>query len=473
VIGWDRGIGGSGDRGRHFGQRPASRREVPTIVPVVVSIHMASTPIGGSVKSRRLRVNTFALATLLAAQGATAQQPPSHAELQGRIDTYLAPLAASGDLSGTVLVARGDSVMYERAFGKLRFGEATPNTPETPFAVASITKPLTAIIAATLIDQRRLLPSDPLSKWIPDFPRGDRITIEHLMRHRSGIPHRVTVEADEMVPHTAEDMVRFAAKRDLAFEPGTSSLYSSGGYSVLSRVLELAGGKPYAELLEEIVLRPAGATHTANADRVQPGRASGHLRWPGGPKRTSRDLSFLVGAGSVYSTPRDVLAIMRRLTSGGYGASARTALVRDNGLRWNGITDGFRAFADWDVATDVTVIFTGNLFAGAADLVRRDIPRIARGEQVGPPVVPKVTLRPMRGVARARLAGASFDVNPPQPLKFESDSVASLGTWLLFVTSDSTFYSPQDYATVRVVVGADGEVEALQWGEGPRFARVR
>jgi CubicO group peptidase (beta-lactamase class C family) len=281
------------------------------------------------------------------------------------------------------------------------------------------------------------------------------------------------VEADEMAPHTAEEMVRFAAKRELAFEPGTASLYSSAGYSVLARVLELAGGKPYADLLEEIVLRPAGATRTANADRPQSGRPSGHLRYPGRVKPTSRDLSFLVGAGSVYSTPRDIFEIMRRLTSGDYGSTARTALVRQGGLRWNGITDGFRAFADWDPATDVTVVFAGNLFAGAADLVRRDMPRIARGEQLAQPVVPTVSLRSIGAAARARLAGMRFDLNPPLPLGFESDSVAILGNWLLFVTSDSTFYSPQDYATVRVVVGANGDVEALQWGEGPRFARVR
>jgi CubicO group peptidase (beta-lactamase class C family) len=445
----------------------------PTIVHVVVSIHPASTIIGGPVQSRRRRVHALTLATLLAAQSADAQQAPPRAELQRRIDTYVAALAASGDLSGTVLVARGDSVLYERAFGVRRFGESTPNTTETPFAIASITKPMTAIIASTLIDQGRLAPSDLLSKWIPDFPRGDRITVEHLMRHRSGIPHRVTVEADELVPHTAEDMVRFAAKRELVFEPGTSSLYSSAGYSVLARVLELAGGRPYSQLLEDIVLRPAGATHTANADRPQPGRPVGHQRGPNGLRPTRRDLSFLVGAGSVYSTPRDVHAIMRHLTSGLYGETARAALVRQNQIRWNGITDGFRAFADWDASTNISVVFAGNVFAGAADLVRRDLPRIANGEQVPLPMVPKPSLRTMAAPARARFTSASFDVGSPQSVVFESDSVAAFGGWLLFVTSDSTFYSPQDYATVRVVLDATGEVEALQWGEGPRFARVK
>ena len=192
-----------------------------------------------------------------------------------------------------------------------------------------------------------------------------------------------------------------------------------------------------------------------------------------GLARPRRDLSFLVGAGSVYSTPRDVHAIIRHLTSGLYGETARAALVRENRIRWNGITDGFRAFADWDAATDISVIFAGNLFAGAADLVRRDLPRIARGEDVSLPIVPKPTLRPMTRPARARFTSASFDVGSPQSVVFESDSVAAFGSWLLFVTSDSTFYSPQDYATVGVVVGANGEIEALQWGEGPRFTRVK
>jgi CubicO group peptidase (beta-lactamase class C family) len=427
------------------------------------------------VKSRHYRFTALTLAMVLTPTPTLvfAQPAAPPADLQHKIDAYLAPLAASGDLSGTVLVTRGDTVVYERAFGVRRLGEAAANTTETPFAVASITKPMTAIIASTLIDQGRLAPSDLLSKWIPNFPRGDRITVEHLMRHRSGIPHRVTTEADELVPHTAEDMVRFAATRELAFDPGTSSLYSSGGYSVLARVLELAGGRPYWQLLEDIVLRPAGATHTANADRSQPGRPTGHQRGPNGPRPTRRDLSFLVGAGSVYSTPRDVHAVMRHLTRGLYGETARVALVRDNRIRWNGITDGFRAFADWDAPTEISVIFAGNLFAGAADLVRRDLPRIARGEDVSLPVVPKPTLRSMASSARTRLAGASFDVGSPQSLVFESDSVAAFGSWLLFVTSDSTFYSPQDYATVRVVVGASGEVDALQWGDGPRFARVK
>ena len=442
----------------------------PTIVHAVVSFTQRLLT-GGHV-SRPLRCSALGVAALLAVPGAAGQHVPQP-ELNRRIDAYLAPLATSGDLSGTVLVARGDTVLYERAFGKLRVGESATNTPETPFAVASITKPMTMIIAATLIDQGRLAASDPLSKWIPDFPRGDRITVEHLMRHRSGIPHRVTTEADELVPHTAEDMVRFAAARELAFEPGTSSLYSSGGYSVLARVLELAGEKRYAELLEDIVLRPAGATHTANADRPQPGRPTGHLRGPNGPRPTRRDLSFLVGAGSVYSTPRDIQAVIRYLTSGLYGETARAALVRENRLRWNGITDGFRAFADWDAATDISVIFAGNLFAGAADLARRDLPRIARGEDVSLPIVPRPTLRSMARPARARFAGASFDVGSAQSVVFESDSVAAFGTWLLFVTSDSTFYSPQDYETVRVVIGANGDVEALQWGAGPRFARIK
>jgi hypothetical protein len=83
-------------------------------------------------------------------------------------------------------------------------------------------------------------------------PRGDEITIEHLARHTAGIPHRVT-ECDEgAVPRTAADMVQLVIERverdGLLVEPGTNSVYSSAGYSVLARVLELTGGASWEEL---------------------------------------------------------------------------------------------------------------------------------------------------------------------------------------------------------------------------------
>jgi CubicO group peptidase (beta-lactamase class C family) len=436
------------------------------------------------------RVGSLVLALVVGAATALGQappasptpvsKPPSPERLARGIEDYLRPLADAGELSGTLLVARGDGVVFEKSFGKASYELNVPNTSTTRFCVASITKPMTGIIATRLLLDKKLTREDNLAKWFPDFPKGQQITVEHLMRHRSGIPHRVTSEEEETVPRTASEMVQMAARRPLAFEPGSQDAYSSAGYSVLAAVLERSSGRTYSQLLEEIVLRPVGATRTSHPDsrQILPERAQSYFRGRNGPIHARlRDLSFLVGAGSVYSTPRDLFAISRGLVKGTYGEGAQTVLIRENGLRWNGITNGFRAFLDYHRDQDLTVIWTGNLFTGAADLIRQNVPSLNRGEVVPAATVPQVVPAALSPALRARVEG-TYRLGPgsEQELRFQEPLLAALGDWFLVPTGGDTFFSPQDYARVKVISGGDGSVEALQWGEpgkGPRFERVR
>jgi hypothetical protein len=195
-----------------------------------------------------------------------------------------------------------------------------------------------------------------------------------------------------------------------------------------------------------------------------------------------RDLSFLVGAGSVYTTPRDIFAVMQGLVRGTYGATARDALVRATGLEWNGVTNGFRAFADYRAADSVSVLFFGNAHTGAIDLLRREIPRILAGATVAPFVVPSTRPVALSADVRARLAG-EYDTGGGSMAKvtFLSPSVLLFGDRAMLATSDSTFVSTADYAPVTFVGASSGTVEAIQWGPGtwgngemgPRFARVK
>lgn len=422
-------------------------------------------------------VGALFLATGTAA-GQTA--PPSNPELARRITEYVRPLQEAGELSGTLLVARDGGVVYEQAFGMASYELAVPNTTSTRYCVASISKPMTIIIALRLFEQKRLADSDTLDKWFPDFPRAKEITVEHLLRHQAGIPHRVTSDVEEAVPRTAAEMVVLASRKELLFAPGSQTAYSSAGYSVLTRVLELASGKTYEGLLEEFVLAPARATQTVHPGprKPIPGRAPSHVGSARGPVPASlKDLSFLVGAGSLFSTPRDLFSILEALRAGAHGQEAKQILVPEKGVSWAGITNGYRSLADFHPDGKLTVIFTGNLFTGAADLLRRDIPKIAAGEAVKPPQVPKVEPKPMSAALQKRYAGL-YQLRPgsQEPLEFGGPDEAWLGDWRLIPTSDTTFFSPQDYGTVHVVIGKDGVAEALEWktadGNSLRFSRV-
>ena len=415
------------------------------------------------------------LLTVPGAPGPAAGQAAGGAA--GRIGAYLQPIARAGELSGTVLVARGSRVIYEHSFGRQTYPAGPANRPTTAFNVASVTKPLTRIMTLQLADRGRLSPADSLAKWIPEFPAGGRITLAELLAHTSGIPHRVTTVADESRPQTAESMARLAATQPLLFEPGSSTSYSSAGYSVLARVLELAGGASYEVLLRTLVFEPAhvrGAWDATGARRLRPHAAS-YLRAATGPlPADGPDLSFLVGAGSVYATPRQLFGVVRALVGGSYGAPARSAFLDSTGqFYWNGVTSGYRAFVTYDSAGDVTVIATLNLLTGAADLLRRDLPRLAHGERVPPAALPSYPAVALTPAEWCGLAGSYARAGGPAvPLELLSPTLLRRGTYLLIPVGHDRFLSTQDYADVRAVRAGDGAVAALAWGaDGTRFDR--
>jgi CubicO group peptidase (beta-lactamase class C family) len=260
------------------------------------------------------RLSGLGLLLTAVAPAVTAQASDDSGAVARRAKQYLETIADAGALSGIVLLARNDTVLYHAAFGWADRPGGTPMTITTPIAVASISKPLTGIVIATLVEQGRLALTDPLARWLPEFPSASRITIDLLMSHRAGVRHRVTTADQERQPRTAAQMVPLIAAQPLLFEPGSRRNYSSMGYVVLARVLELASGAPYGQLLDEIVLGPAGTIASFDATRmesVKPAR-SFFMGGDGLIARAQRDLSFLVGAGSLYSTPSDLFAVFER-----------------------------------------------------------------------------------------------------------------------------------------------------------------
>ena len=428
-----------------------------------------------------LMLAAFALLIPVAVSGQGASRP-SDVELVRRIDAYVAPLAVS-ELSGTLLVARGNRVLVERSFGFANHELRVPFTPTTPTNVASITKPLTIIITSRLAEARQLSVNDTVSKWLPEYVHGSRMTITQLLNHRAGVPHRLLPDDQQEEPRTADDMVQAANKLPLLFEPGAQSVYSSGGYAILAAVLEHVTGKRYDDLLQEHITRPVGAKVIRHVNRREmlPGRAVSVIPTGEGVLNAPlRDLSFLVGGGSVYTTPRDLFAVIQGVVSGTYGAAAREALMRPDGMHWNGVTNGFRAFADWNAADSLTVIFTGNSHTGAIDLLRREIPRMAAGATVVAFIPPRYVPIAVSSAAQKRLEG-EYDTGGGSisTVRFASPRLLLFGDRALVPLSDSTFLSTADYATVTFASGALGSVERIEWGpgtwgageQGPRFPK--
>ena len=403
------------------------------------------------------------------AQGAPAPArplSPSDVKLARALDAYVKPLVERGDLSGQLLVARNGQIMVERSFGFANVELGSPITPESRMCVASVTKPMTVLLALRLMEQKRIGYRDSIARWLPDFPEASHITIEHLLRHRSGIRHEIVPDSLATRPRTAAEMVELAKKLPLDFTPGSKSSYSSGGFTVLARILEIASRKTYAALLDEYLFGPLKMTHSSHADAAAllPGRTAAYVPGAHGLENAPpADFSGLAGAGSVWSTARDLHLFVQGVLTGQLGESMRQSFDRGGKLEFSGRTGGFKAYADWDSATGLETIFVGNVMTGAPDLLRGVIPRLAADEAVPPPALPALS---EKGVSEELLRRYEGDFKLENGILLAlrvRDGVLWANDWMMLPTADGAFFSPRDYGLIRGVAGADGRIARLDW----------
>lgn len=169
-------------------------------------------------------------------------------------------------LSGVVLIARGDVVEFVGAYGFADRSAGRRNIPDTRFNLGSIDKTFTAIAIAQLIQQGRLSLDDTLAKHLPDYPNraaAERITVDHLVTHRSGIAPFVRADFGDAT--TVAEMTQRVGAAPQSFEPGARQEYSNGGYVVLGRVVEVVSGQSYSTYVEDHIYRPAGMTNSGFA----------------------------------------------------------------------------------------------------------------------------------------------------------------------------------------------------------------
>jgi CubicO group peptidase (beta-lactamase class C family) len=269
-------------------------------------------PGGGSL-ARVLGI--FFLLGSAAASDAAMRHAPD-AKLAAKIDSYIRPFAESNNFPGAILVARGDNILFSKAYGMANYELRVANTPRHRFHLASLTKMFTAAAVLLLEERGKLRTSDTVAKFLPDYPNGGKVRLEHLLTHTAGVPNADFSEGENRVRYTTEQLVNKFKTRPLDFEPGSRTRYSNSNYNLLAWIIEKVSGQNYGDFLKANIfdrLEMKSTLHDGDASALIEDRASGTV--PNGLNGMKNapwvDWSSKTGSGSLVSTTEDLARFVR------------------------------------------------------------------------------------------------------------------------------------------------------------------
>jgi hypothetical protein len=175
--------------------------------------------------------------------------------------------AAADRFAGTVLVAKNGTVLFSGADGLADREKKIPNTLDTRFRIGSMNKMFTAVAVLQLVETGKVKLTDPLGKYITDYPNQDiatKVTIHQLLTHTGGTGD---IFGPEFNKHrrelrTLKDYVALYGKRGPQFEPGSQWRYSNYGMLLLGVVIERVTGQSYCDYVQEHIYKPSGMTLT-------------------------------------------------------------------------------------------------------------------------------------------------------------------------------------------------------------------
>ena len=264
--------------------------------------------------------------------------PPrmSEAAIFAALGAKLARDSAADRFSGTVLVTRKGKVAFRGAYGLANRDLKIPNRIDTRFDIGSMNKMFTATAILQLVQAGKMSLSDPVGKYLPDYPNKDlatQATIEHLLTHTGGTGNFFGPEfaAHRTELRTHADYVKLFGARAPDFAPGGRFDYSNYGMLLLGAVIEKVTGQSYYDYVEKRIYEPAGMARTGSEplDELRQGSAIGYMRAPQGGRVPNVELMAYRGnaAGGGFSTVGDLTKFAAALMENKLLSPANTRLL--------------------------------------------------------------------------------------------------------------------------------------------------
>jgi CubicO group peptidase (beta-lactamase class C family) len=245
---------------------------------------------------------------LVLAAGSLLPLPAQQSTVQ-KLDELMKATTEVYKFNGSVLVSKNGQVLLYKGYGRKNISDSTWNDSATVYQIASVTKQFTSAVIFKLIELKKFSLTDPVSRFYPDWRKGDSITIENLLTHTSGIDDQRYNGPDK--PMEEEDtLVAALGKNPLLFTPGTQFRYSNKGYQLLGYIIQRVSGMTYYEAVRHYIFEPLDMTrsgfdfvHLTSKDK-----AAGYYYFSDSvcPKAPIIDSATSFSAGAIYSTMGDL-----------------------------------------------------------------------------------------------------------------------------------------------------------------------
>lgn len=299
-----------------------------------------------------------------------------------KLDTFFHNIEANGRGMGTFSLFKDGREVYQKTFGYADIAALQKADTKTKYRIGSISKTFTAAVIMQLVDEKKLSLNATLNTYFPQIPNSERITIEQLLRHQSGL-FNFTSSRDYTKwmtkPQTREELLSILIDNGSVFEPGEKSEYSNTNYVFLSFIAEEIDGKRFADILQSRIIKPCklentyygGKTNSRNNEAFSYARNG---EWNIQPET---DMSIPLGAGAVVSTSTDLNTFFTCLFEGDLVSDGSLFMMKEvkggfgmglfplpfynmNGFGHTGGIDGFQSMTSYFPQEKIVISYISN-----------------------------------------------------------------------------------------------------------------
>ncbi len=308
---------------------------------------------------------------------------------KAKMDSLFKKIESNEKGMGSISIFKNENEIYQNSFGFADIENGIRATEKTKYRIGSVSKTFTATIIMQLIDEEKLSLNTKLAEFYPEIPNANEITIEQLLRHRSGLYNFTNSEDYQNwmgKPHSKSEVIEIFIENGTVFKPDEKAKYSNTNYVLLSYIAEKIEQKEFSEILNKRIIEPCSLKNTYYGRKINTveNEALSYTKTHSWNLSTETDMSVPAGAGAIVSNPTDLNIFYNHLFTGklvsdnslqemmeivdGYGIGM-FQLFHQKAYGHTGGIDGFRSTASFFPKDSTLITYISN----AVDLPKRDI----------------------------------------------------------------------------------------------------